>query len=106
MVIVSLIYISVSRILKNASLISIGFLTAVFILYALGNIMINKIKYMIGLVELAFIFGFVLLSNTAGSSWSGLAITVLLYIELFINATIMIIEKNNKKGIKESEKNS
>lgn len=47
---VSMIYISVSRILKNASLISIGFLTALFVVYALGNIMINKIKYMISLV--------------------------------------------------------
>lgn len=69
----------------------IGCLFGMFLLFALGNILISKIKYMLNLAILIFIYGCVLLYNNVGNAvWSGLAVTALLYIQLAINFLFLV----------------
>lgn len=82
-------------------MISIFFI--MFLLYALGNILINKIRHMMNLVILIFIYACIMLyNNVSNAVWSGLAVTSLLYIQLALNFTFFVFEKS-KQTSKSSE---
>jgi hypothetical protein len=100
---VGFIYMIAGRYLKVRAIMMMGCLLVMFFLFALGNILINKIKYMINLVILLFIYGCILLyNNVSNAVWSGLAVTVLLYVQLAINFTFFVFEKS-KRGSTASE---
>ena len=69
----------------------IGCLFGMFLFLALGNILISKIKYLLNLAILIFIYGCVMLyNNVSNAVWSGLAVTVLLYVQLIINFIFLV----------------
>lgn len=87
----------IGRYLKINAIIMMGGLFLMFLLYALGNILINKMKYMLNIVILIFIYGCIMLYNNVNNAvWSGLAVTILLYIQLAINFTFFTFEKNKR----------
>lgn len=97
-IIFSLMYTAIYLQTKLNSLIMMGFLLIVFIFFALGNILINKIKYMLNLVILFLMYGCILLFNNVSSAiWCGLAFTALLYLQLALNFAFLAFEKSNNK---------
>ena len=94
----SLLYIAIYLQTKLNSLIMMGFLLIVFVVFALGNILINKMKYMLNLVILILMYGCILLYNNVSSAiWCGLAFTALLYLQLALNFAFLAFEKSNNK---------
>lgn len=94
----SLLYIAIYLQTKLNSLIVMGFLLIVFVFFAFGNILINKMKYMLNLVVLFLMYGCILLFNNVSSAiWCGLAFTALLYLQLALNFAFLAIEKSNNK---------
>ena len=93
----SLMYLSISKSLKINSIVMISIFFLMFLLYALGNILINKIRYMLNLVILIFVYACIMLyNNVSNAVWSGLAVTALLYIQLVINFTFFVFEKSKQ----------
>lgn len=69
----------------------IGCLFGMFLFFALGNILISKIKYLLNLVILIFIYGCVMLyNNVSNAVWSGLAVTALLYLQMALNFLFLV----------------
>jgi len=99
----SLMYLSISKSLKINSIVMISIFFIMFLIYALGNILINKIRHMMNLVILIFIYACIMLyNNVSNAVWSGLAVTSLLYIQLALNFTFFVFEKS-KQTSKSSE---
>lgn len=91
----SLMYLSISKSLKINSIVMISIFFIMFLIYALGNILINKIRHMLNLVILIFIYACIMLyNNVSNAVWSGLAVTSLLYIQLALNFTFFVFEKS------------
>ncbi len=99
----SLMYLSISKSLKINSIVMISIFFIMFLIYALGNILINKIRHMMNLVILIFIYACIMLyNNVSNAVWSGLAVASLLYIQLALNFTFFVFEKS-KQTSKSSE---
>lgn len=95
---ISLLYIAIYLQTKLNSLMMMGFLLIIFVIFALGNILINKMKYMLNLLVLFLMYGCILLFNNVSSAiWCGLAFTALLYIQLVLNFAFLVFEKSNNK---------
>lgn len=69
-----------------------------FIIFAFANIFINKMRYMLNLVSLVFVYGCILLINTVNSAdWGGIIILALIYIQLIVNFLFLYYERSKAK---------
>lgn len=67
-----------------------------FIIIGVAGIYINKLRILLNIISLIFIYGCVLLiNNVAESAWIGLVIVSLLYLQLISNFALMYFERNN-----------
>ena len=69
-----------------------------FLIIGIGNIYINKLRCMLNLVSLGFIYGCILLiNNVEESAWIGMVIVVAMFVQMIGNFCMMHFERNNLK---------
>jgi hypothetical protein len=90
------IYLAIKKATQVNPMLMEGYFLLVFIIIGAGNVFINKLRALLNLISLAFIYGCILLINNASESgWIGMVIVMLLFLQLFANFAIMHFERNN-----------
>jgi len=98
LLILSFIYLAVKGKTILNSLIMIGSFFVLFIVFAFTNIFMNKVRYMLNLVSLIFIYACVLLINTVpNADWAGFVLLVLMYLQIFVNFIFLYLERSPSK---------
>lgn len=94
---VSLVYICIQRKSKVSALLMMGWLLFMLLFNGLGNMLINKARHIINLILLLLVYASILLfANVSSAVWSGLAVMILLYVQLALNFTFLVLEKNKR----------
>jgi hypothetical protein len=94
--IVSFIYLAIKNTTKVNPMLVEGYLLILFLVLGVGGVYINKMRYLLNLITLAFIYGLILLiNNVEESAWIVMVIVGLLFIGLIANFVIMHFERNN-----------
>lgn len=74
-----------------------GWLLFMLLFNGLGNMLINKARHIINLILLLLVYASILLfANVSSAVWSGLAVMILLYVQLALNFTFLVLEKNKR----------
>lgn len=94
--VMSFIYLGIKNTTKVNPLLMMGYFLGLFVVVGVAGIYINKIRVLLNLVSLIFVYGCILLiNNVTNASWIGLVIVVLLFIQLITNFAIMHFERHN-----------
>ena len=92
----SVIYLCVRTTSYVHPLIMISYFGFTLLVIAVTTIFINKIRYLLNLISLIFLYGLQLLNNSVeGANWVGAAFMALLYIQMIANIFIMWLERRN-----------
>lgn len=76
----------------------VAYFLVIFIIIGVAGIYINKLRILLNLISLTFIYGCILLiNNVTESAWIGMVIVSLLYLQLLCNFALMHYERNNLK---------
>ena len=88
--VICFIYLSIKNTTKINPMLMQGWLLVMFLVLGVGGIYINKMRYLLNLITLAFIYGLILLiNNVEESAWIGMVIVGLLFTGLVTNFVIM-----------------
>ena len=92
----SFIYLAIQNKTKINPLFMMGYFLVTFIIIGVAGVYINKLRILLNIISLIFIYGCVLLiNNISESAWIGLVIVSLLYLQLISNFALMYFERNN-----------
>ena len=92
----SFIYLAIQNKTKINPLFMMAYFLISFIIIGIAGVYINKLRILLNIISLIFIYGCVLLiNNVSESAWIGLVIVSLLYLQLICNFSLMHFERNN-----------
>ena len=87
---ISFIYLAIQNKTRINPLLRIGYFLLMFIIIGVGGIYINKLRILLNLISLGFIYGCILLiNNVSESAWIGLVIVALLFLQMVGNFVLM-----------------
>lgn len=90
----SIAYVAIREKTMIGALIMMGSFLLMFILFGFVNLFINKIRYMLNLISLIFVYGCVLLVNTVTSAdWAGILLLGIMFLQLGINILFLYFER-------------